>query len=184
MSREISKNGETITYAVRRNRRSKGIRLSVQRDGRVVVTAAPYVSARLIRVFVLKKVAWILQSREHQKSRPLPFLSTGTRQDYVHHKKAALILVLNRLEYFNRHYKLRYSKVSIKNQKTRWGSCSKKGNLNFNYRIILLSPELRDYIIIHELCHLKEFNHSLQFWQLVAECCPNYAALRQGLRIQ
>lgn len=73
-------------------------------------------------------------------------------------------------------------KVFIKNQKTRWGSCSKTGNLNFNYRLIHLSSDLVDYIIIHELCHLIEFNHSIRFWNLVGVHCPNYKKLVAELR--
>ena len=66
--------------------------------------------------------------------------------------------------------------------KTRWGSCSKKGTLNFNYKIALLSPELRDYIIVHELCHLGEFNHSSKFWLLVEKTVPNYKTLRKQIK--
>ncbi|NBS67881.1 M48 family peptidase [bacterium] len=66
--------------------------------------------------------------------------------------------------------------------RTRWGSCSKRGNLNFNYRILFLPPHLADYLIVHELCHLKEFNHSPRFWALVAQGCPNYHACKKELR--
>lgn len=87
-----------------------------------------------------------------------------------------------RLAYFNQFYNFSYNKVFIKNQKTRWGSCSSKGNLNFSYRIIFLSPEAQDYLIVHELCHLKEFNHSQKFWDLVAKQVPNWQEIHQKLR--
>lgn len=93
----------------------------------------------------------------------------GPRREYVLYKEAARALVHEKLQFFNQHYKLVWGSVAVRNQKSRWGSCSKAGNLNFNYRIALLPPHLQDYIIVHELCHLKEFNHSNKFWQLVAE---------------
>ena len=88
----------------------------------------------------------------------------------------------NRFEYFNKFYSYKWNRIFIKNQKTRWGSCSKRGNLNFNYRIALLPPEAADYIIVHELCHLKEFNHSRNFWKLVEQQIPNYKILHKALK--
>lgn len=72
--------------------------------------------------------------------------------------------------------------VRIRNSKTRWGSCSAKGNLNFHYKLVLLPPHLADYVIVHELCHLRELNHSLRFWSLVARHVPNYAYVRRELQ--
>lgn len=92
---------------------------------------------------------------------------------YKKYRERARVLVHQRLEHFNTFYGFTYHRVSIRNQKTRWGSCSNKGNLNFSYRIVFLEPEAQDYIIIHELCHLKEFNHSKAFWDLVAQQSPN-----------
>ena len=103
-------------------------------------------------------------------------------QNYLKYKKDAEILVKQRLEYFNQFYNYKWGRVTIRNQKTRWGSCSKKGNLNFNYKIALLTPNQADYIIVHELCHLKEFNHSVRFWNLVAETVPDYREVRNSLR--
>jgi predicted metal-dependent hydrolase len=69
-------------------------------------------------------------------------------------------------------------------QRSRWGSCSRKGNLNFNYKLIQLPQELADYIVVHELCHLKQFNHSHAFWNLIAETIPNHIELRKILKNQ
>lgn len=93
---------------------------------------------------------------------------------YKSHKEAARILVHQRLNYWNQFYNFQYGRVSIKNTRSRWGSCSSKKNLNFNYRIIFLSPELQDYLIVHELCHLAEMNHGPRFWSLVAKQIPDY----------
>ncbi len=97
-------------------------------------------------------------------------------------KESARVLVHARLGYFNAFYGHTVGKVFIKNTKSRWGSCSSKGNLNFNYKIVLLPPEVADYLIVHELCHLREFNHGPAFWSLVAAACPNYRAARAALR--
>lgn len=104
------------------------------------------------------------------------------KREYHRHKHAARALAHARLEHFNRIYGFRYNRVAIRNQRSRWGSCSKKGNLNFNYRIAFLPEHLRDYIIVHELCHLKEFNHSLRFWALVAAAIPDPRKVRSELR--
>ena len=98
-------------------------------------------------------------------------------------RASARALVHARLEHFNQYYHFSYNKVAIRNQKTRWGSCSSKGNLNFSVRILTLSPEAQDYLIIHELCHLKEFNHSSRFWALVAEQCPDYKRIRASMKV-
>ncbi len=75
-----------------------------------------------------------------------------------------------------------YGRITIRAQKTRWGSCSAKRNLNFNCLLMLLREELRDYVIIHELCHIKEMNHSPAFWQEVEKYCPDHKSLRKELR--
>ncbi|MEK7615561.1 MAG: M48 family metallopeptidase [Patescibacteria group bacterium] len=104
-----------------------------------------------------------------------------TRADYLKHKKAARAVILERLEYFNRIYKFPFERVAIRNQKTRWGSCSRKRNLNFNFKMIFLPQYLIDYIVVHELCHLKQMNHSKQFWDLVAQVIPDYRARKKEL---
>ena len=93
---------------------------------------------------------------------------------YAEHKEAARALCLTRLEHYNQHYSLTYNRVAIRNTRSRWGSCSSKKNLNFNYRILFLPSELQDYLIVHELCHLQEMNHAAGFWALVAEQVPDY----------
>jgi predicted metal-dependent hydrolase len=96
--------------------------------------------------------------------------------------RLARILVAARIAHLNCFYGYRIGKISIRNQKTRWGSCSRRGNLSFNYRLIYLPPAHQDYIIAHELCHLGQFNHSKDFWALVAHAVPNAKLIRKELR--
>ncbi len=107
--------------------------------------------------------------------------TAASKRRYREHKEAARTLVHERLEYFNLHYGLTYGRVTIRAQRSRWGSCSKKGNMNFNYALLFLPPELCDAVIVHELCHLKEFNHGSAFWKLVSETIPDYAERKKKL---
>jgi|SRR3989338_2734319 len=103
-------------------------------------------------------------------------------KDFLLHKEHALVFAQGRIEYFNSSYQFSVSKICIRNQRTRWGSCSTKGNINFNYKIALLPERLADYVIVHELCHLGEFNHSRRFWALVERTIPDHRELRKELR--
>jgi predicted metal-dependent hydrolase len=93
---------------------------------------------------------------------------------YAEHKEKARELVHARLAHWNEFYKYTYKRVAIRNQRSRWGSCSTQQNLNFNYRLVFLPLELVDYVVVHELCHLAHFNHSQNFWNLVAQAIPDY----------
>jgi len=105
-----------------------------------------------------------------------------TKKDYLINKETARKIILDRIDHLNSLYQVDVKRIAIRNQKTRWGSCSRKGNLNFNYRLMYLSPKLLDYVIVHELCHLKEFNHSARFWELVRMTIPDYKIIRKELR--
>jgi predicted metal-dependent hydrolase len=103
-------------------------------------------------------------------------------QHYLAHKEVARAFVHERLAYYNAVYNFEFNRVAIRNQKTCWGSCSEKGNLNFNYKLLFLPRHLADYVVVHELCHLAELNHSPAFWELVARACPEYKKHRRELQ--
>ena len=105
-----------------------------------------------------------------------------SKNDFAQYKAASLVLVNTRIEHFNAVYNFKFNYVRIKNATSRWGSCSSKGNLNFNYRVAFLPEKLLDYVVVHELCHLGEFNHSPKFWNLVAKTVPNYMEIRAELK--
>lgn len=106
----------------------------------------------------------------------------GSDSDYAAYRTQAKAFVEKRLREINQHYGYSYNRITIKNQKTRWGSCSQKQNINIHYRVIHLRPELADYVLTHELCHLKEMNHSRAFWKLVGATIPHYQQLRAELK--
>lgn len=106
----------------------------------------------------------------------------GRALHYREHKERARALVHERAAHFAAAYGVRYARIAIRNQKSRWGSCSEKGNLNFHYKVALLPEHLVDYVVVHEVCHLREFNHSRAFWDLVAQSVPAHVAARRELK--
>lgn len=168
-----------IDYKVLKSRRTKNLRITVKQTGECVVSAPRWVTENTIKQFVESKLDWVLKVLKNFKDKGfLPIEKRQTkkqkRQEYLKLKEKARSLVLERLEFFNRHYNFKYNKIAIRAQSTRWGSCSANKNLNFNYKVALLSPYLLDYIVVHELCHLGQFNHSKAFWFLVGETIPDF----------
>lgn len=172
---------EIISYEVKRYKRAKHVRISVKPGGRVVVTLPWWAPKYLADEFVQKQMAWIQKARE-KMVQVEPLQRTGTVEEYKKYKKEALKVFTQRLVELNTNYEFSYKRVSIRNQKTRWGSCSKTGTLSFSYRLLLLPEAVRDYVLVHELCHVKEMNHSKRFWELVAQTVPNYRVLRSELK--
>ena len=175
-----------MKYKLKISKRARYMRLEIKRSGELVVTAPYGIDLRFVERFLSQKSDWIKKTKSYfdlAKSKAT-FLSQGYgKTGYKKYKEKARILAENRISFYNKFYNFKINRVSIKNTKSRWGSCSKKGNLNFNYKITLLPLELADYVIVHELCHLQELNHSKKFWKLVALTLPNYKELRLRFRI-
>ena len=168
-------------YTIKKNKRSKVVRISV-RDGEVVVTMPWRLPKFVAEKFVESKKGWIEEKLKEQKLRPKKLLSQYSVKDFNEHKERALTFVLDRVKHFNTFYGFEIGDITIRNQKSRWGSCSSKKNLNFNYKIILLPLALADYIIVHELCHLQEMNHGKNFWDLVAKQIEDYKERVKNLK--
>ena len=171
-----------LTLEVRRSPRAKYMRLTMHADGVLVVTAPMRAAQEAVQDFIAKNRAWVEKTFLYFLKHPRRVVPKSSRREYVAHKEKARALVHERIAHFNQHYGFTVGKVAVRMQKSRWGSCSRAGNLNFNYKLVFLPPQLVDYIVVHELCHLKEFNHSPRFWALVAEVLPNHRALRKELR--
>ncbi|NTW22566.1 M48 family metallopeptidase [Candidatus Falkowbacteria bacterium] len=109
--------------------------------------------------------------------------ATGAElKKYRTHREEARRRISELLIRVSSHYGLKYGRVAIRNQRRSWGSCSQAGNLNFNYRILFLPEHLQEYIVAHELCHLKEFNHGPFFWKHVSSYVPSYKKIRKELK--
>ena len=98
------------------------------------------------------------------------------------YRREAEKLVRKRVGELSRQLGVRYGRLTIRGAKTRWGSCSQKGNLNFNWKLLMVPEPVIDYVIIHELAHLKEMNHSKKFWHLVGQHCPHWRRYRKWLK--
>ena len=173
---------KTFPYILRRRKGNRSVKLSVYADGRFVVTAPKWYPVYIIQKFIEEKADWIFAKLKNFDFDLLARAAVQKKDDYRKLKKTARALVERKLEFFNRYYNFSYNRVAIRNQRSCWGSCSRKKNLNFNYQIIHLDEDLQNYLIVHELCHLQELNHSDKFWQLVSQTMPEYKILKKKLK--
>jgi predicted metal-dependent hydrolase len=180
--KEISIGNDHVSYLLRPSQRARHLRLAIYCDASVVVTMPYGANLKLVEKFLREKAGWIIAKVLHYQSRPKRTILISGKRNYRKFKTESLELARSRVEYFNNIYKFQVNRITVKDQKTRWGSCSKKRNLNFNYKLLFLPAELSDYLIVHELCHLKEFNHSKAFWGLVAVTIPDFKILRRKLK--
>ena len=178
------KNNLQIPHTIRTSTRAKRLIISVRQTGEVALIIPVGGSIRAAEKFLKKKMKWVMKKVDFfQKIKARhPELKTLKSQDKKADVEAARILVENFIKKYNEQDRFRYNKVRIKNHRSRWGSCSSKRNLNFNAKIALLPPHLAEYIVVHELCHLKEMNHSRRFWQSVEEKYPQYKLARKELK--
>ncbi len=184
MQKEIIFDSETIPYTLRRSARARRMRLAVHRDGAVVLTMPARATERFGEGFVLRHARWLITKfRFFRELPPINPVARYGRREYVAHKEEARVLVLRKIIQFSALLGgAPFARVSIKDQKTCWGSCSRKGNLNFNYKLLFLPEHLQDYVIVHELAHLSELSHARRFWALVETVIPDHKVLRKELR--
>lgn len=180
---------ETIPCTIHFSSR-KSISIQIKEDATVHVRVPFYTGLGTARRFIEEKREWIRINHQKMCSRLAenaePALSPVQQKQTEILKKRFLNAAKT---YFPRRcaelQKLTggvYDKISIRNQKTRWGSCSQTGTLSFNYRLMMAPPQVSDYVIVHELCHLTHMNHSDAFWKKVADVMPDYASHRRWLR--
>lgn len=171
-------------YRIIKTRR-KTIGLEISPDLQITVRAPYHLSDVRIREFVESKQTWILKHlaimQDRQAHDPIP-AGVISDKELRHMTEEARIIIPERVKYFAKIIGVTYGRITIRHQKTRWGSCSSSGNLNFNCMLMATSPELIDYVVVHELCHRKQMNHSPLFWKEVEEILPDYRDLRSRLR--
>lgn len=176
MARKINLAGKEVLYYLSKSSRSRSVRLSITSRG-LCVSSPRWVSLRFIESCIHQKSVWIFrQFQQAKEAKSAPII------EYNKYKHRAKKFIVEKIRQFNTHYGFVYHRVSIRNQSTRWGSCSRAGNLNFNVRLFFVDPALADYVVVHELCHLQEMNHSVKFWKLVAESVPDYKEKRRKLK--
>lgn len=167
-------------WSLKRSRRAKYMRLRVHPGG-VVVLTVPFASPHsAIRAFLSNQTEWL--KRAVARMMQYKALPVKGRRDYLKHKEEARAFLHERTLYWNSMYNFQFQRIAIKNTRRTWGSCSRKGNLNFSYSLLFLPRELADYVVVHELCHLTHPNHSRSFWAEVARTIPDFQACRQELR--
>ena len=164
-----------------RHRRARRYVIRVRSDGTVRVTLPRWGSRRLAELFAEAQRPWIerQKARVEQGQGANPSHSPDTiralRRRAVRELPAQLYALAER-------HRLAVSRVSIRDQRSRWGSCSPSGHICLNWRLILMPDAVREYVLVHELMHLRRLDHSAHFWKLVARACPDYEWSRRWLR--
>lgn len=173
-----------VAFYFVRHARARRYVLRVDADGRVRVTIPRGGSKREAVAFGLRHVEWIIQGRGRLQAAQGPAEAgpyLDAEEQRTLRQRAATELTARLLDLAARHG-LAASRVSVRDQRTRWGSCGREGHICLNWRLVLMPEWVRDYVIIHELMHLRRLDHSRRYWELVAGACPEYQAARRWLR--
>lgn len=159
-------------YELRRTKR-RTLSIEINRAAKLIVHAPLYMSVSAIEEFITAHRAWIDEKQEKAKARlsQLPVLS---EDEILSLKKEALSVLTEKTRYYAAIMGLSPARVRISDAKTRFGSCSAKGSINYSWRLMLYPEEAWDYVVVHELCHLSHFDHSKAFWKMVETYLPDY----------
>ena len=164
MANGYVKNIEEIPVLFEKSNRAKNIGIRIKHNGDVRVAVPLFSTYNYAEQIALDRIEWIRVKREHMKVHKEQLKDKLKDIKPIDTEKAKVILI-NRLEELSDIYDFKYNRVFIRNQKTRWGSCSGKNNINLNINLVRVSNELQDYVILHELVHTKIKNHSIRFWK-------------------
>lgn len=166
----------------------KTISIEIQSSLRIVVRAPKRIRKSELNGFIDSRMGWLeqhyrkMQERTEQQKDAAPAAKLQLEHPLEWYQKQAAMTIAQRAAFYAPRMQVTYGRIAIRNQKTRWGSCSSLGNLNFNWKLILLPPELLDYVVVHELAHRKEMNHSPAFWEVVEQEMPDYRERRAQLK--
>lgn len=158
--------------------------LEVNAKGEVIVRAPYSMPDAKIRSFIKEKESWLVKTltEVEEKKNNHAQVEALTEEELNRLGDLALKVLPERVKLFASMMGVSYGKITIRCQKTRWGSCSAKGNLNFNCLLMLAPEKVQDYVVVHELCHRLEMNHSGRFWAEVERVMPDYRIYRQWLK--
>lgn len=168
-----------MEYTIIRSRR-KTVAIQITPGGEVVLRCPNRMPKQEVLRFAESKRDWI--EKHLAKLSAKPQLSPFTEAELRDLRDRAMRVIPVRTEYFAQLLGVSYGRITIRCQRSRWGSCSSTGNLNFNCLLTLVPPEVLDYVIVHELCHRLEMNHSQAFWEKVAKTLPDYRQQRKWLK--
>ncbi len=169
----------TKVNVIKSNRKS--ISLEITKDLSLIVRAPYFMTDNDIKVFLDKKILWI-NSHLQKMAEEMSSFKKMTFEEVDALADEALAYFPPLTAKISKIMGVEYNGITIRNQKTRWGSCSSKGNLNFNCLLMLAPESVRQYVVIHELCHLTHMNHSPAFWALVEKYCPNFKEEKKWLK--
>lgn len=170
-----------MEYTIIRSNR-KTISIQITREGQIVVRAPKRYPARDIDALVMSKQNWIRKHLEKVRSTASEPQEKISEADLKALAKKAKAVLPERIDYYAKIMGISYGQITIRAQKTRWGSCSSKGNLNFNCLLMLTPIEVIDSVIVHELCHRVHMNHSKAFYDLVHKYYPEYDKWNKWLK--
>ncbi len=166
--------------------RRKSLAIEITPELQVVVRAPAQIPVREINAFVQEKDDWIRahlqRMAEKKRLREQCREQALSKEELQELAAQAMKLIPQKVRYYAPIIGVTYGRITIRNQRTRWGSCSGKGNLNFNCLLLLMPEEVLDYVVVHELCHRKEMNHSARFWEEVEKILPDYRQRRKWLK--
>ena len=168
-----------MDYTLIRSSR-KTVSIQVTAEGEVVVRAPRLYARYKIETFLRQKEPWIRAQME--KRAAAAQVSVLSEAEHKALAKGAKAWFTDRTAYLAPLVGVTYGSVTIRTQRTRWGSCTGRGDLNFNCLLMLAPEEIRDYVVVHELCHRKEMNHSKAFWAHVERVLPDYKLRRKWLK--
>ena len=172
---------EHFTYELIRAKR-RSMSLKVDLDGTITVRAPYRTSVQTADWFVEGHRDWI-EVRLKAGARIMAERPAYTDKERAEGRKRAAEIIEARCRYYAPVMGVSYGTVTIREQKTRWGSCSAKGNLNFNWKLVLMPQEILDYVVVHELAHRIQMNHSAAFWAEVEKILPDYKERKQWLKV-
>lgn len=179
-SQRLNFKGEIVE--IKRSNR-KSVAIEITKDAKIIVRSTYFFKEYQIIDLLEKKEDWIKEHLLKVRQQKLKIQETEISLERIRFLSAQARLMLpERIRYYAEKMGVSYGKVTIRHQKTRWGSCSAKGNLNFNCMLMAMPKEIQDYVIVHELCHRKEMNHSPAFWKEVEAVLPDYKQRREWLK--